>query len=453
MKKIYILDTNILMGSPDCLEGFADNEVVITGTTLEELDKNKTAPGEKGWSAREAIRAIDAFREKKGSYVNGYPTEGGGLFRIELDNIRGDLPEGWSLISPDNKIISTALTLKANNEKNKIPVILVTNDVSMRIKATATGMPTDSYRNETVLEDYAGRREIITNLYEHIDALRENGELDPERTMQLIEAPVENEYFIIKSRTDSILAKFRNGQLWTIKDYTKEPVFNVAPRNAAQRFLMDALMAPVEEIPLVIVKGPAGTGKTFVTLACGLDQSFGGRDCKESPYEGCIMTRSQAIPDGEDLGYLPGDLEDKMSPLLAPYFDNLRTLVRAGEKKEDPAQIEMQIKDMEDQGWINITSMGYIRGRSIPNKFIILDEAQNTTPTQLKTLISRAGEGTKIVILGDPNQIDTPKLTKRSNGLVYVSEKWKGSSLCAQVSFTNDECSRSALAAESNVRM
>lgn len=441
MVKTYILDTNILMRSPESLEGFADNEVVITGTTLEELDNNKTAPGEKGWSARAAIRAIDAFREKKGSYRDGYPTSGGGKFRIELDNIKTELPQGWDPSRPDNRIISTALTLK--NADRKKPTILVTNDTSMKIKALSVGMPTEGYLNESVMEEYSGRR-VIDIDWQVLEPIFKDGEIDG----SFIENPVENEYFILKAGNESALAKFSKGNLIRLNDYSKNSVYAVRPRNAAQTFLMDALMAPVEEVPLVVVKGPAGTGKTYIALACGLEQSYG-----DSTYEGCIITRSQAIPDGEDFGFLPGDLNEKMGPLLSPFWDNLRTLIRMGEKKEDPGQIEMQLRDMEEQGVINITSMGYIRGRSIPNKYIILDEAQNTTPNQLKTLISRAGEGTKIVILGDPNQIDTQKLTKHSNGLVYVSEKWKGSPLCAQITFNEDECIRSALAAESISRM
>lgn len=440
MIKTYILDTNILMRAPESLEGFADNEVVITGTTLEELDYNKTALGEKGYNARQAIRAINAFREKEGSFRDGYPTSGGGTFRVETDNIKASLPQGWDISKPDNRIISTAITLKQMNGKK--PTILVTNDSAMSIKAEAAGMPVEGYLNESIKEDYTGRRTIELEDYTIIEDLYKTGEINVGRIDPELSSAYPNEYFILKCGKSSALAKFWKGCLVRIKDYSKSPVYGITPKNAAQSFLLDALMAPVSEIPLVIVKGPAGTGKTYVTLAAALEQTYG-----DSLYESMIITRSNVLPDTEDLGFLPGDLEDKMAPLLAPFTDNLRTLLRKGEKKEDPEQIEIQLNDMKSMGIIKITSMAHIRGRSIPNSFIILDEAQNTSPNQMKTLLTRAGIGTKIVILGDPDQIDTPKLTKHSNGLVCASDAHKGDRLCAQITFTEDECERSDLAA------
>lgn len=440
MVKTYILDTNILMRAPEAVEGFADNEVVITGTTLEELDHNKTAMGERGYSARAAIRAINALREKEGSFRDGYPTSGGGIFRVETDNIKASLPQGWNLDKPDNRIISTALTLLQKNGKNR-QTILVTNDTAMSIKAEAAGMPVEGYLNESIKEEYSGRQLLLTDDYALIEILHKEGRIPADIFEELGEDINENEYFTIKSGNLSALAKYRKGEFIKIKDFSKESIYGVSPKNAAQSFLMDALMAPVDEIPLVIVKGPAGTGKTYVTLACALEQAYG-----DSLFDSLIITRSNVLPDTEDLGFLPGDLEDKMAPLLAPFTDNLRTLLRKGEK-EDPAQIEMQLEDMKSMGIIKITSMAHIRGRSIPNSFIILDEAQNTSPNQMKTLLTRAGVGTKLVVLGDPEQIDTPKLTKHSNGLVCASNAHKGDELCAQITFTEDECERSPLAA------
>lgn len=440
MIKTYILDTNILMRAPEAIDGFADNEVVITGTTLEELDNNKNAMGERGYNARAAIRAINALRERKGSFRDGYPTAGGGTFRIETDNIKASLPQGWDISKPDNRIISTALTLKQLNSSKK-PTILVTNDIAMNIKAEAAGMPVEGYLNESIQEDYTGRRVVELDDYTIIEELYKTGEIDAGKIDPKLYDSHPNEYFILKCGSSSALARFWKGKLIKIKDYSKSPIYGITPKNAAQAFLMDALMAPVEEIPLVIVKGPAGTGKTYVTLAAALEQTYG-----DSLYESMIITRSNVLPDTEDLGFLPGDLEDKMAPLLAPFTDNLRTLLRKGEKKEDPEQIEIQLNDMKSMGIIKITSMAHIRGRSIPNSFIILDESQNTSPNQMKTLLTRAGVGTKIVILGDPDQIDTPKLTKHSNGLVCASDTHKGDKLCAQITFTEDECERSPLA-------
>jgi PhoH-like ATPase len=446
--KIFILDTNIMMQTNgQALDGFDDNEVVITHTTLEELDSLKTALGERGYSAREAIRMIDSLRNKKGNYETGYPVGSGGIFRIETNNLEANLPKGWSLDKPDNRIICTAKTLTGKNPDSE--VYLITNDVAMRIKASVAGVSTQGYHNEQVdTDEYTGRREIDLgdNGTDIINDLYSHGKCN--WAMGVDDVPfMENEYIMLRAGNQSALARYNDGSLTVVRD---KPVYKVSAKNAGQTFALDALMAPADKIPLVILIGPAGTGKTYLSMAAALEQTYGNK--KERNYDNVIITRSNTLSD-EDIGFLPGTLEEKMTPLLAPFYDNLKSLLKRGED-EDPAQIEMQADDLMKTGVIKIASLAYIRGRSIANSYIIIDEAQNLTVTQIKTIVTRCGLGSKIVILGDPGQIDTPKLSRKSNGLVYLSDAMKGSSLCAQVTFQEGkECVRSPLAMEAAIRL
>lgn len=241
---------------------------------------------------------------------------------------------------------------------------------------------------------------------------------------------------------------YRNHELKLIDTKTLHPC-HVQPKNASQTFALWALMQPVAEIPFVILKGPAGTAKTFLSLAAGLDQTYDSRTHRS--YDSVLISRNNVMADA-DFGYLPGELEDKMNPLLAPFFDNLESLLR-GNSDEDRECISRQIEDMIDSGVIEICALAYMRGRSITNKFLIVDETQNATRSQIRDIITRAGAGCKIVICGDPEQIDAHNLDKLNNGLVFASEKMKGSPVCAQISFTEEESVRSELAKEAIKRL
>lgn len=455
MVKAYILDTNILLDSPRAIFGFDDNTVIITGTTLQELDSKKTAPGELGFNARETCRIIEKLR-LKGDLTAGVPMDNGGVFKVILNAGQWHMPSGYSEDKPDNQIINTVLDIKKNQGHMFNQVILVTNDTSMRINASvcaaACGFSdfVESYRNDHVssAEMYTGKRELHVSK-EAIDYIYKNKMLPPEAIFRGdIPEPVENEFFILQSDQSSALAVYRNHELKLINTKTLHPC-HVQPKNASQTFALWALMQPVEEIPFVILKGPAGTAKTFLSLAAGLDQTYDSKTHRS--YDSVLISRNNVMADA-DFGYLPGELEDKMNPLLAPFFDNLESLLR-GNSDEDRECISRQIEDMIDSGVIEICALAYMRGRSITNKFLIVDETQNATRSQIRDIITRAGAGCKIVICGDPEQIDAHNLDKLNNGLVFASEKMKGSPVCAQISFTEEESVRSELAKEAIKRL
>lgn len=455
MVKAYILDTNILLDSPRAIFGFDDNTVIITGTTLQELDSKKTAPGELGFNARETCRIIEKLR-LKGDLTAGVPMDNAGVFKVILNAGQWHMPNGYSEDKPDNQIINTVLDIKKNQGHMFNQVILVTNDTSMRINASvcaaACGFSdfVESYRNDHVssAEMYTGKRELHVSK-EAIDYIYKNKMLPPEAIFRGdIPEPVENEFFILQSDQSSALAVYRNHELKLIDTKTLHPC-HVQPKNASQTFALWALMQPVEEIPFVILKGPAGTAKTFLSLAAGLDQAYDSRAHRS--YDSVLISRNNVMADA-DFGYLPGELEDKMNPLLAPFFDNLESLLR-GNSDEDRECISRQIEDMIDSGVIEICALAYMRGRSITNKFLIVDETQNATRSQIRDIITRAGAGCKIVICGDPEQIDAHNLDKLNNGLVFASEKMKGSPVCAQISFTEEESVRSELAKEAIKRL
>lgn len=455
MVKAYILDTNILLDSPRAIFGFDDNTVIITGTTLQELDSKKTAPGELGFNARETCRIIEKLR-LKGDLTAGVPMDNAGVFKVILNAGQWHMPSGYSEDKPDNQIINTVLDIKKNQGHMFNQVILVTNDTSMRINASvcaaACGFSdfVESYRNDHVssAEMYTGKRELHVSK-EAIDYIYKNKMLPPEAIFRGdISEPVENEFFILQSDQSSALAVYKNHELKLIDTKTLHPC-HVQPKNASQTFALWALMQPVEEIPFVILKGPAGTAKTFLSLAAGIDQAYDVGAHKA--YDSVLISRNNVMADA-DFGYLPGELEDKMNPLLAPFFDNLESLLR-GKSGEDRENISIQIEDMMESGVIEICALAYMRGRSITNKFLIVDETQNATRSQIRDIITRAGAGCKIVICGDPEQIDAHNLDKLNNGLVFASEKMKGSPVCAQISFTEEESVRSELAKEAIKRL
>ena len=458
MKKTYVLDTNILMTSPNALFGFADNDVVITGTTLQELDAHKGDPGERGYNTRETVRLLESLR-KQGSLIEGVKTWDGGRIMLEPDMVDASvLPTGYNIEVPDNRIIATVLKM-GQSEKYQMPVILVTNDLSMKINASACGALVEGYRNESIEsssnEQYSGKRCIDTVTDEDIDNLYAAGKEGVEAAFTGTDDLVENEYLIMKGSSKSAIGIHRNGRIYIVDAKSVPAYRDIKPRNASQRMLMHALNAPVDEIPLVIAKGPAGTGKTMLAIACGLAHTYNklsrsSGKYEDNDYDQILITRSNTISDN-DLGFLPGDLEEKMSPLVAPFMDNMQTIF-AG-KEHDLATAKQQIDFVMERGFVRIEAVGYLRGRSISRSYLIVDEAQNLTVNQALEIVTRAGEGTKVVLLGDPNQIDARYLDKRNNGLVFTAEKMNGSPLCAQITFEEDEAQRSALCIEAAKRL
>lgn len=462
MKKTYVLDTNILMTSPNALFGFADNDVVITGTTLQELDAHKGDSGERGYNTRETVRLLESLR-KQGSLIDGVKTWDNGRVMLEPDMVDASvLPLGYSIDVPDNRIIATVLKM-GKSDKYQTPVILVTNDLSMKINASACGAQVEGYRNESIESEsstaYTGKRFINTVTDEDIDKLYAAKEDGVDAAFTGLNDLVENEYLIMKGATKSVIGIYRGGRVYVVDAKRVQTYMDIKPRNASQRMLMHALCAPVDQIPLVIAKGPAGTGKTLLSIASGLAQTYNkigyglpgsGSRRNDFGYDQILITRSNTISDN-DLGFLPGDLEEKMSPLIAPFMDNMKTIFEG--KEHDLTLAKNQIDFVMEKGIVQIEAVGYLRGRSISHSFLIVDEAQNLTVNQALEIVTRAGENTKVVLLGDPNQIDARYLDKRNNGLVFTAEKMKGSPLCAQITFEEDEAQRSALCIEAAKRL
>ena len=464
--KTYVLDTNILIQSPKAIFGFDDNEVVITSTTMQELDKLKNAPGETGFKAREAIRVISKLMESeadsKNSLLSGikinHNGEKTGMFRVELNGSSESLlPKNYFLDKADNCIINATRYIM---EQSSNAVFLITNDIAMRINATICGVKVQGYRNEQIENKdniYTGRQTVALTDNEMNKLFRYINKNNPEVLEQYV-LPNKvltknrfeiNEYVVFSSPSAGhIVTRYlgiKDETTANFKLISKTPSpMKIQARNIGQKMALDALMSSSDEIPLVVLKGQAGTAKTFLTLAAGLDAVFDNR------YDKVMITRTNTLSDA-DIGFLPGTLEEKMGPLVSPFMDNLESLLRS--EKEEKEQVKIQIEDMFADGTIEICSVAYMRGRSLTNTYLIVDEAQNSTIGQILEIITRAGEGTKIVLCGDPEQIDNPKLDRLNNGLSYASEKMKGSSLCAQLTFTEEETVRSQLAAEGALRL
>lgn len=428
MVKIYVLDTNILIQAPYAIDHFEDNSVVLPMVVLEELDHLKKAEGEIGANARRSIRRLEQLRQK-GDMLSGVALEGGGTLRVEKNFVDVELPEELSAEVMDNRILKVCLGLSRKSEEQ---VILVTKDILLRIKAQILGICAEDFTTEQVLEhenQYSGRCESYV----------------PEL--------VENQFVILKadqSAKKTHLGRVEKGVIKKL-EYRKSSPYGITPRNAGQYFLQEALMQPAEKAPLVIVKGMAGTSKTFYSLAVGLEKLL---NHPTGEYRRILICRPNAQFD-DDIGFLPGDEQEKISPLMRPIIDNLEQLIDSSEEEryDDEEELRGKVEEIFARGLVQAEALNYIRGRSIVKTYLIIDEAQNTTPDQIKGIITRAGKDTKIILLGDPNQIDRSFLDERTNGLSYASEHMKGSPLCWQITMSARECERSALAMEAVKRL
>ena len=456
--KIFVVDTNVLMDAPDAMYGFDDNIVYLTGTVLQELDKHKGAPGEVGHNVRLASRMIDQLTSGYDLLSTVFSTDHYGEIRLYAGGKVDVLPSNFSRDVADNRILNDTLAIMHENPGTD--VYLVTNDRMMRINARTVGIKAQPYKNVRIqeAESYTGRG-VINLSQDDADKLRDD---ISRRAFSSEDAGIvicendgepigyENQYFIINDENGGQLAgQYRDGKLYGISFEGLNP-YGVNARNVGQSFALHALMMPVERAPLVILEGRAGTAKTFLSLAAGLDKVYsrgGHKKGRGSSYAKIVYTRPNQLSDN-DHGYLKGDLFEKMLPLLGPMFDNLEKLI-SGDSGEDPEQVKLHIEDMIETGIIEPLSMAYMRGRSISDAFIIVDEAQNCTRGQIYDIISRAGENTKVVLCGDSNQVDNPVLDKWNNGLSTAISRLKVSKLAYQVTFDGEgECVRSALAAE-----
>ena len=440
MIKNYLMDTSTLLENPQNIYGFEDNNVIICGTTLQELDSKKKVPGLVGYNARECCRILDELRES-GDLIHGVALPNGGKLYVEPNGIQESLlPKGYKIEVPDNRIISTCLWLKQNG---KDPILL-TNDVSMRVNATICGVKVQKIKNDIQDTSYTGHMDLDVES-EVINKIYKNGSIAWEDVHRDDVQPLCNQFITLHCDKQSALSVFREGELINIKE--KQLFGGIRPLNKMQTYAIWALTQPVDKIPLVILKGEPGTAKTFLSLAAGLSQVYLGQGRRsDDEYNHILISRPNTQTSDPGFGYLPGELDEKMAPLIASYRDNLEEIVRNKEKGEDREQIEVQIDDWFETGTIELCPLNFIRGRSLHNSYIICDEAQNANKLLIRDVITRAGHGSKIIVAGDPTQCDVPTLDKKNNGLVFAADKMKGNSLCAIISFPSENCVRSPLA-------
>ena len=450
--KLFVLDTNVLMHDPTSLFRFEEHDVFLPIMTLEELDNNKSGISEIARNARQASRFLDDIV----SHATTPIAEGIPLARHEADNakgrlflqteaINGHIPANLPIGKTDNHIIGVVIYLQKRDPGRR--VTLVSKDINMRIKARALGLTVEDYYNDKVLEDtdllYTGVRELPEDFWDShggdIESWKREGRTYYRIRGPLCQALLLNE-FVYQDGERPLLATVkevsdRTAVLETARDYThgKNNVWGIMARNREQNFALNLLMNP--EIDFVTLIGQAGTGKTLLTLAAGLMQTL-----ETKHYSEIIMTRV-TVPVGEDIGFLPGTEEEKMAPWMGALEDNLDVL-----NKTDDDAGEWGRAATRDliRSRIKIKSLNFMRGRTFINKYLIIDEAQNLTPKQLKTLITRAGPGTKVVCLGNIAQIDTPYLTEGSSGLTYVVDRMKGWSHSGHVTLQRGERSRLA---------
>ena len=431
--QIYVIDTNVLLFDPNALTAFHGHHVVIPIVVIEEIDRFKKDLNETGRNARHVSRMLDSFR-KIGSLADGVEMEHGGTLRVRM-NVDLELPKGLEGRSNDNLILQVALQL--SEEKGKERVVLVTRDTNMRIKGDALGIKAEDYLNAHIEVEEAYSGNISQEIpHEHMKTIFQDRSIDP-RILDLELHPQQCAYFVSDENSKvEALMRYRGGKL---RQCSQDPinVWGVSPRNREQRFAMDLLLDP--NISLVTITGIAGTGKTLMAIAAGLSMV-----ADQQLYRRLVVSRP-IFPLGRDMGFLPGDVSEKLNPWMKPIFDNLEFLL--GDNKKRNGQPSYQA--LLDQNIIEVEPLTYIRGRSLPQQFLIVDEAQNLTPHEAKTVISRAGEGTKVVLTGDPYQIDNPYVDATSNGLSYVLERLKNSEITAHITLTKGERSElAALAAE-----
>lgn len=431
-KRIYVLDTSVILHDHDSINNFEEHDVAIPITVLEEIDTFKRGNDTKNYEAREFIRILDKISSER-TLQDWIPfgEKGKGRFKIIMLNEHltpnGNAVEIFGKTN-DNKILNAALSL-SNTEKDE--VVLVSKDINLRLKAKSLGLAAEDYETGKIDKEstmYTGRflienveSELISELYkkEKVDDLSVLGD-----------QKVDNGFYILKNGKSSVLSIY-NSKENVIERIEKQYVYGIKPRNAEQTFAMRALLD--DNIKLVTLQGVAGTGKTLLALASALEQ--------HNKYNQILLARPIVPLSNKDIGFLPGSAEDKVNPYMQPLFDNLQFIKNQfGENERKRKKIE----EMEEEGKLKITALAFIRGRSFANMLFIVDEAQNLTPHEVKTIITRAGENTKIVFTGDVFQIDTPYLDEQSNGMSYLIDRLKGNPLYAHITLEKGE--RSELA-------
>jgi len=433
MRKNFVLDTNVLLHDPRSIFNFGDNSVVIPIYVVEEIDQFKRDLNELGRNARLVTRYLDSFRSG-GPLSQGVPLPTGGTIRVAFTD--RELPPSMAnghLV--DNKILAVALDTK--DREPTVHTTFITKDTALRIRADAVGLDA---------QDYDVERVEISELYTGVAELQVPGEVVDQmyRPGAEVEVPaaagelLPNQFLLLKDETNpshAAMGRFSpvKGRVVPLLRAGKEGVWGVRPRNMEQSFVLDLVLN--DEVKLVTVVGKAGTGKTLLAIAAGLHKVT-----EEALYQKLLVSRP-IFPLGRDIGYLPGDVEQKLNPWMQPIFDNVEFLMNLSRADKKAGRGHHELMDL---GILEIEPLTYIRGRSIPNQFIIVDEAQNLTPHEVKTIITRAGDNTKIVLTGDPFQIDNPYVDATNNGLVHVVNRFKAERIAGHVTMTKGE--RSALA-------
>ncbi len=426
-KKIFVLDTNVLLHDPMALLKFEENDVYIPIMVIEEIDRFKKDMNEIGRNARYVTRFLDSLRSK-GKLSQGVSL-GEGLGNVVVTLTRESVDLGVDVGNKaDNEILKIAVDLAAKLD-NGNKVVFITKDTNLRIKADALGLDSQDYENDRVdLEElYSGTADYYTTG----DVIGKFYSMDEMPLPPDLEAMHPNEFVTLinsENPKQSALARHNAVMKSLVRLGDREPVWGISPRNKEQIFAFDMLLD--ESISLVTLVGKAGTGKTLLAMAAGLVQVADQRT-----YDRLLIARP-VIPMGKDLGYLPGDVDEKMRPWMQPIFDNLDFILGGGMEE---TYMRGGYQELINQKILHVEPLTYIRGRSIPRQFIVIDEAQNLTPHEVKTIITRAGEGTKIVLTGDPYQIDNPYVDSNSNGLSYLVEHFKDQTISGHVTLTKGE--------------
>jgi PhoH-like ATPase len=426
MPKTYVLDTNVLLHNPHALYAFAENNVVIPLPVIEEIDNCKKAQDEIGRHARIVSRELDALRQA-GCLSDGVGLKNGGNLWIELNHQQMSvLPGGLDSGKYDNRILAVAKGLLQEREGS---VILVTKDLNLRIKADVVGIKAEDFHTDTI--DYTGLYTGSDEIYAdagQMELFFREGRL----SWPGEEPPCPNAFIVLRNPNEpsqSALSRYVDGELRPLS-HPNAKCWGLRARNKEQKFAMELLLD--DAVRVVTLVGNAGTGKTLLALAVGMEEVM-----EQGVYSRLLITRP-VIPMGNDLGYLPGSKEEKLRPWMQPIYDNLEFLFR-----NCPDSFGL-LEDLKERGIVEMEALTYIRGRSIPGQFILCDEAQNLSPNMIKTLVTRVGQGSKIVFTGDPEQIDHPYLDASSNGLTYLVERLKGEETTGHVTLYKGERSQVA---------
>ena len=432
-KKNYVLDTNVLLHDPRALYAFEDNNVVIPIYVLDEIDTFKKDQSELGRNARHVARMLDSHRADGGTLSKLVPLENGGAMMIALGS-RSPLEPGRDQLKMDNLILEVAIEVRDADPKT--PTVLVTKDVNMRIRGDALGLRAVDYDDQSISLDtlFSGNSEVSLNGADIDKFYADNQVALPAEAAGTI-AP--NEYVLLRNRDNAgqtALGRYDKAtdKLVPIRKL-REGVWGIRPRNKEQHYALDLLLN--DDIKLVSLVGKAGTGKTLLALAAGLQKVI-----EEQAFHKLLVSRP-IFPLGRDIGFLPGDIEEKLNPWMQPIYDNIELLLGLSKSDRKDGRSYAELFEL---GFVEIEPLTYIRGRSLPNVFMIVDEAQNLTPHEVKTIVTRAGDGTKIILTGDPYQIDNPYIDSSNNGLTTVVERFKQQAISGHITLSKGE--RSELA-------